>query len=78
MSASGWGYWGWGLWFWVFWAVIILLVVWAIPRGRITRRMIPYQEHLLRQRYARGEITRVEFEQRLNDLRRNSQPGARA
>lgn len=75
----GWG-WGW-MWIWgpimmvLFWGAIIALVVWAIraatERGdRDVARGVG-REHPLeiaRTRYARGEITREEFEQLRRDL----------
>ncbi len=71
MWGAGWGYWGWGWWFWVFWAVILFFVIWAIASvdwggGRV----VPREEQILRERYARGEITKQEFDQRLDDLRK--------
>ena len=70
MWGAGWGYWGWGWWFWVFWAVIIfLLISFAASAGRGTAVVRP-EEQILRERYARGEIDKQEFERRLNDLRR--------
>jgi putative membrane protein len=71
MWGAGWGYWGWGWWFWVFWAVIVFLFLWilATSLGRGGRE-IPPEEQILRERYARGEISREEFERRVNDLRR--------
>lgn len=75
MWGGGWGYWGWGWWFWMFWIFVIFLILWAIPwrRGRTGQRgrtgLAP-EEQIARERYARGEITREEFEQTLKDLRR--------
>lgn len=53
------------IWLVVFWALIIGLIVWAV--GRLTeRRPRPPLEtaiEIAAQRYARGEITREEYEQ---------------
>jgi putative membrane protein len=84
-DGGGWGYWGWGWWFWVFWAVIVFLIIWGIgwgggwtgrrrrggapPHDEIIGE-VPREEQILREHYARGEITREEFEQKLQDLRR--------
>ncbi|HTS75750.1 MAG TPA: SHOCT domain-containing protein [Bryobacteraceae bacterium] len=57
--------WG-GGWGWLF---ILFIIVFAIPWGG-RRRVIRPEEQILRERYARGEITRDEFEQRMRDLRR--------
>ena len=74
MWGSGWGYWGWGWWFWVFWAIIVFLVVWLIASAGVwgSGRDIPPEEQILRERYARGEITREEYERLLRDLRRRA------
>ena len=69
MWNAGWGYWGWGWWFWVFWAFILFVVIWLIVSSG-ARRSVPPEEQILRERYARGEITKEEFYQRLRDLHR--------
>ncbi len=74
-----WGYWGWG---WmvlmmvvmvVFWGGIIGLIVWGITRW--TRRESIYGTgekrsplDIAKERYARGEITKEQFEQIKKDL----------
>ncbi|MFO7654290.1 MAG: SHOCT domain-containing protein [Candidatus Krumholzibacteriia bacterium] len=67
---------GWhGGWMWVWWIVGIVAVagaIWAVTRagrrdgGRGTHRSA---EDILKERYARGEIDRDEYESRLRDLR---------
>lgn len=60
------------VWMVIFWGAIIALVVWAV--SRLTRReATPRSDSALeiaRQRYARGEISREEFEQIRQDLGR--------
>lgn len=70
MWGAGWGYWGWG-WFCAFWIAIIILFIFAVPWGGWGRggRIIRPEEQILRERYAHGDITREEFEERLTELR---------
>ena len=62
---------GWMMW--VFWIVVIagfvFFVRWiaASPHGRNGTE--PSAEEVLKRRYARGEIGKQEYEQKLNDLR---------
>lgn len=68
---------GWGMYpgMWVFWCVIVivvvLLVIWLLRSGGGPGggRHSDAEEELKR-RYARGEISREEYEQKLDDLRR--------
>lgn len=79
---GGWGDgWGWmafgAVWMILFWGGIIALVAWAISRltGDRERRWDrpgldgPSPLDIAKERYARGEITREQFEQLRNDLR---------
>ncbi len=70
--SSGMGWWmmfG-GLWMVVFWGGLIALIVWGITkltgRGSSTPRQNPLD--VAKERYARGEISREEFEQLKKDL----------
>jgi putative membrane protein len=66
-------HWMFGGWMWFFWLLVIigivLLVVWLVQRSRPAG---PKKDdsalELLKQRYARGEINREEFEQKKRDL----------
>ncbi len=77
------GYWhdgmGWwmmfgGVWMLVFWGGIIALIVWGVKRlterngsgSSTTRRHEPLD--IARERYAKGEISREEFQQIKKDL----------
>ena len=68
-----WGVWGIGMivMMLVFWAVVIVGMVlgirWLVSQGRDGRPPDPALD-ILRQRYARGEIDRQEFEARKRDL----------
>lgn len=68
-----WGY-GMGGWMMLLWfliaVAIIALVVWAITRAAASQGRGTGPEEILRERYARGEITREQFEQMREDLRR--------
>ena len=62
-----------GMWFsWIFWIIIIVLVVWLIvDRSNKNKLNYPQQEtafDILRKRYAKGEITKEQFEQMKKDL----------
>ena len=67
-----WGAWGLGMMFMmlVFWGLIIVGLVlgirWLVSQGRESRSDSAMD--ILRQRYARGEIDREEFEARRRDL----------
>ena len=72
MFHNGWfgGMMGFGL---LFWVVIIVLVVWAVKTLANSRDGSPANrlndaEEILKQRYARGEINREQFEQMKKDL----------
>ena len=69
------GFMGGGMWFgWVFWIVIIVLVVYLVVRltnQKTGNQNIQSNESpldVLKKRYARGEITKEEFESMKNDL----------
>ncbi len=69
-----WGIWGFGmmLFMFLFWALVILGVVlairWLVRQGRPEGSDSALE--ILRQRYARGEINREEFEAKRRDLER--------
>ncbi len=64
-----------GMWYgWIFWLVILVLIIWVIvsqlnKNKRDTQS--PQQESaldILKKRYAKGEITKEEFERMKKDL----------
>jgi putative membrane protein len=59
-----------GVWMIVFWGAIIGLIVWGI--SKLTRRdsdtTKSHPVEIAKERYARGEITREEYEQLKRDL----------
>jgi len=73
---DGWGWWmvfG-GIWMLLFWIAIIWLVVWGIkslvghkePKGGTPEKRDPLE--IAKERYAKGQISREEFEQIKKDL----------
>jgi len=69
------GYYGWGFMgltmiagMVLFWGAIIWLIVWLVNRDRKVIRERPLD--ILQRRYARGEITRKEYEDMKKDLDR--------
>jgi putative membrane protein len=73
-----WGQWGWGMGLMtilgiLFWGAIIALIVWVVVR--LTRHGVtgggggkPTPLEIAQERYARGEITREQYEQIKKDL----------
>ncbi len=59
-----------GAWILIFWGGLIALVVWLVTRA--SRHNGPSRRHnpldIAKERYARGEISREEFEQLKKDL----------
>ena len=64
----GWGIWGW-LMMPLFWGGIILLVVWLVREVSGTNSSQSHRAlEILKERYAKGEISREEFEAKKKDL----------
>lgn len=59
---------------WIFWIVVIMVLAFLIGRLMVSphRTESPRDSaiEILRQRYARGEIDKEEYERELSDLRR--------
>jgi putative membrane protein len=75
MMGGGWGYgmgWFGGLMMLAFWALVIVglvfLIRWLALMGR-ERRGEDSALEILKQRYAKGEISKEEFEEKKKDLR---------
>ncbi len=74
--------WGWhdgmmfgGLFMWLVWVLLIAGVAWLVAtlvasRGRASNATGTSATDIVKERYARGEIDRTEYEQKLQDLRR--------
>jgi putative membrane protein len=73
-----WGH-GWAMgWMWLWWIVIIVALVAVFAylarsstwgRDSDSRRGRPSAEEILRERYARGEISKPQYEEQLKTLR---------
>ena len=59
-----------GIWMVIFWGGLIALIIWGISRltGRDTSDKKQNPLDIARERYARGEISREEYEQLKKDL----------
>lgn len=65
---NNWNMYGFG---WIFWLVIIALVVWFVISILSTKNKNTHDEsplEILKKRFARGEITREEFEEKKKAL----------
>jgi putative membrane protein len=74
--------WGWhdsmmfgGGFMWLVWLLLIAGVTWLVAtlvawRGRASNSTGTSATDIVKERYARGEIDRTEYEQKLQDLRR--------
>lgn len=62
--------WAWGWWWWACFLFLFVFLVWllAVPVRR--RRARTPEERILRERLARGEITKEEYDRRMRNLRR--------
>jgi putative membrane protein len=75
MGEYGWGWRGMGLGMLLFWGVFVVVIAMMVKctRGSATcgrRNQEKSALDLLKDRYARGEINREEFQQKKNDLER--------
>ena len=64
---------GFGMGFmWVFWAAIVVIVfalAWSYTgKGERSENSVPSALDMLKQRYARGEISKEEYEEKRKDL----------
>lgn len=72
MDESGWHMWGMG-WGWIIGFILLLAVIWIVARTTIHNRRNKSSESksaldTLKDRYARGEIEKSDFDKRKSDL----------
>ena len=66
---TGWG-WGWMVLGWLFWLSVIVLVVWGMGRVLSGTPRERNADQILAERFAQGELSAEEFEERRTALRR--------
>lgn len=63
MHYGEWGFWGMHVFWWLFWIAVIVVFVFSItPVPRSRRRETPLE--VLQRRYAAGEVSTKEYEER--------------
>ncbi|MBL1214109.1 MAG: SHOCT domain-containing protein [Ignavibacteriae bacterium] len=70
------GFMGGGMWFgWIFWIAVIGVIIWAILRFTQKQTYLNSQKQvdkspldIVKERYAKGEITKSEFDSMKKDL----------
>lgn len=69
---GGWGnmmgFWGGGIMMVLFWAAVIYFIVWLVRNNKTNERDDKKALEILKERYARGEIDKKEFEEKKKDL----------
>ncbi len=62
-------YWGMHFWWWVFWVVFLLILSYYLIRDSSKEARKPDDPlEILKRRYARGEISKEEYEEMKKDL----------
>ena len=68
------GYHGWGMgWWWIFGLILLVVVIWMVVKAMNTQQNTGQKQEksaldILKDRYAKGEIEKQEFEERKRDL----------
>jgi len=71
---EGFGMHGWGMgWGWIIGLIVLVLIVWLIVKTTTQNRSLEQNQgksalDILKERYARGEIDKKEFEEKKKDL----------
>jgi len=61
-------YMGMHFWWWVFWIVLLLIITYRLIRDSNEKKSPGDPLEILKRRYARGEITKEEYEKMKKDL----------
>lgn len=60
--------WGGGIFMLIFWVAVILIIVWAIQSVGDSGGRTRSAQDILKERYAKGEINKQEYEEKKKDL----------
>ncbi len=60
-------YWGMHFWWWVFWVVLLLIITYRLIRDSDEKKAPGDPLEILKRRYARGEISKEEYEKMKKD-----------
>ncbi len=72
MDGPGWNAWGMG-WGWIIGFIVLVAIIWIVVRVTNQNRSVKPPERqtpldILKERYAKGEISKEEFDKRKTDL----------
>ena len=73
MDHVGWNFWGMHFFWWFFWVAIVVMLFTPITPISVSRRRDTPLE-ILQRRYAAGEISMQEYEERKATLERDTKP----
>jgi len=62
-------YWGMHFWWWVFWVIILLIISYRLISDSNNKKRSDDPLEILKRRYARGEISKEEYEQMKKELK---------